>query len=306
MISLYSCWEEKEKDYEITIITQKIDDINKPYPDEIVSFLIPEKLKDCGDTTFQAKVKLVRIDLTGDVEEELSVPRNSQEEFLGAKDDSKKILSKFKNEVNIAKPFTESNGQLNEFKLQAWVRKYGGAKNVIGYNPDNSSFFVGGEGVMFYNSIDQLRQDLLKRVCNSSSAKFLILYNLTALGHENESLPTEGNLAYPPPFITDENPFTIELQKILVNIIQKNTTTEKLKLANETNEKYFNKQCIVKNYQTLNNPNIVDVYGSENGGLQYLRYLATDPSIYDIQIQKIERDLNTGKITALYVFEKHN
>jgi hypothetical protein len=294
---------EKRKDYEVTILTQKVDDSNKPYPDEIVTFLIPEMLKDCGDTILNPTLKLLRIDLANEVEEFLTVPRSSSENILGANDDADKIKQKLKDDVKISKLFAEPNGQLNEFKLQALIKKFGGAKNVIGYKTDNSEFKVGGEGVMFYSDIKQLRQELLSRVCSSDIKKILVLYNIES-GAESTELTDSNNS--PTPILGDQNPFTVEFRSMLIGLIQKKTTGEKLKLGKELNEKYFDSQCIVKSYQSLSNPNLVDVYGSDNGGLQYLQYLSTVPSIVDIQIQKIERDLKTNKITALYLFEKHN
>jgi hypothetical protein len=144
-----------------------------------------------------------------------------------------------------------------------------------------------------------------RRTCSSSNSKFLILYNL-ASNAQSENTNNPENLAVVPLPTQPADAFSKELQKALMSIISKQSTGEKLQLAQQMSDKYFNVECTVKSYQSPTNPNVFDTFGSKNGGSQYLQYLSTTTSLLDIQIQKVEKDIQTGKITALYVYEKHN
>ena len=294
----------KEKTLELTLVSQKLDDEGKAFPNEIVDLLGSTTFKDCGDSSIKTTLKLLRLDLPNKMEPQiLEIPRSMAENLLGANDDPEKIRDKFSS-VKINKEFTEPNSQIDEIKLQNLIKQFGGEQNIIGYSIDNS-FSAGDIGIKFYPDFKQVKQEILRRTCSSSSSKFLILYNLASNTQpENPENPESLNVVTPPSMPADA--FSKELQKALMSIISKQSTGEKLQLAQQLSDKYFNVECMVKSYQSLTNPNIFDTFGSKNGGAQYLQYLATATSLLDIQIQKVEKDIQTGKITALYVYEKHN
>jgi hypothetical protein len=307
IIALESCFDvfaPQEKVIEITILSQKLDDEGKPYSDDIVGLLGTTKYKDCGDTTIKTTLKLLRLDLPNKMEAKLlEIPRSAMEDLLGANDDPEKIKDKM-GSIKILKEFTEPNNQIDEVKLQSLIKQFGGEQNVIGYNIDNS-FSAGEDGIKFYSDFKQVKQEILRRSCSSPSSKFLILYNLAS----NAQIDTTQNTENTNVVLSATQPadaFSKELQTALMSIIAKRSTGEKLQVAQQISDKFFNIECTVKSYQSLTNPNVFDHFGSKNGGEQYVRYLATATSLLDIQVQKVEKDIQTGKITALYVYEKHN
>jgi hypothetical protein len=170
MVVFQSCFDvfaPTEKMIELTLLSQKLDDEGKNYPNEIVDLLGATTFKDCGDTTIKTTLKLLRLDLPNKMEAQLlEIPRSAAEDLLGANDDPEKIRDKF-NSVKIAKEFTEPNSQIDEIKLQNLIKQFGGEQNIIGYSVDNS-FSAGDNGIKFYSDFKQVKQEILRRTgCKS-------------------------------------------------------------------------------------------------------------------------------------------
>jgi hypothetical protein len=174
--------EEKDKSFEITFITGKIE--GAKYPREIFSFLFPLKSDSCLNINFKANVTIERLDLGSVVKEKLEAPQNQLAKGVGQVDDEQEITQKFNNSVKIPEIFLKANGQLDNGKLNNIIKQFP-IENVYAFtsnssdisNKLNGNILYNGMNIKFFNSMDVLQKLLLKNACGDKVEKFLILYN---------------------------------------------------------------------------------------------------------------------------------
>jgi hypothetical protein len=290
------------KHCEVSILVQKVGNKGKSYPSDITNLLMPLTVKECGDSVLTSTLKLLRIDLSNQVEQLVEVPRSTGENFLGANDDAEKIAEKMKT-VTIPNSFTEEAKTIDETKLNALIKKFGGAKNVFGFSENGGSITVGGEPVKFYTDFKQLKAEMLNRSCSVQDGKFLILYNLNLLG---TTPPVPNDNDKPQAFVSSD-PLVKDLQIALSSLIDtKKGSNERIKLAKSVEKQYFAPNGFyAKTFDSPSSTNPSDVWDMPDGHM-FLEHLAITPSILSVQVFKVEKDKETNKISGIHIIEQHN